>query len=92
MQKRTPAVQAGVGAQNGFADHLLGVQVLEICFIEVRLRVSFELPVLPAPPVPLEPEVGDVVPLISTLCPTCSVSLEVSPLTCQVLPELSVIV
>ena len=65
-----------------------------MCFMEVTLSVGCELEPfeLPAPPVlPLDSEPPDeVVPLISTVWPTCSVSLEVSPVSCQVLPEESV--
>lgn len=70
---------------------MLAVQVGEMCFIEVTLRVSFELPDVPeAPAVPLELVLGVVVPLTWILWPTCSLHFEVSPLSCQVLPELSV--
>ena len=59
--------------------------------MEVTFSVfcSLELPELPM--LPFDSELPDeVVPLISTVWPTCSLSLEVSPDSCQVLPEESV--
>ena len=62
-------------------------QVGEMCFTEVTLSVFSEPPDVPeapapevlAPDVPLDDDAGEAVPLTSTVWPTCSASLDVSP-------------
>src|SRR5215472_15703928 len=86
-EKRAPAIGrwgVRIWKEKKLAYRLV-LQVSEMCFSELTLSVCW----LPAPPegaVPPEvavPLLGDpveaFVPVISTLCPTCSVSLEVSP-------------
>jgi hypothetical protein len=57
------------------------LQVLPRCFTLSTLRVCCEPAALPAaaPELGLLPAEPEVVPLIWTSCPTCSVSFEVSP-------------
>jgi hypothetical protein len=87
--------QRSAGVWNGIINYRFELQELDICFMEVMFSVGcalppvevlelpepvllVELPELAIPPVVLELD-EDIVPLISTVCPTCSLSLEVSP-------------
>ena len=90
-KKRTPAIRLGHHLRQVF--QWLEVQVSEICFIEVTFRLCCSLELLEAPALPVVPAfelLDEVVPLISTVWPTWSLNLEVSPVSWYVLPEESV--